>query len=736
MSDTGKSLAAEELLGRLRAIIPWLSESAEKHFFDDALLHSFKSEANNLERSIQIARDDARKLQIGIIGQVKAGKSTFLNALVFDGKQVLPKAATPMTAALTKLSYSKTPSAVVHYYSSEEWGDFEAKNREFEENLNSAYDEYKSNLRLGKNPKTIEEYEMTEFRKTQSEHLLAGRELTQMVKDSRVLEKLGLAEELEASTTDDLMECLRDYVGANGRYTPIVSYVEMRIPEEKLRDLTIIDTPGLNDPIVSRTVKTKEFLGECDVAFLLSPCSQFMDASVIELMARRLPDKGIQHLVVIGSKLDSGLLNLSGKDFKFAYQSSIQSYQKTFRENIVRAKKSAKYGNVTGVIESFAKSEPIFFSSMCFLIDKVLKGSGKFAPGSEEEHTYNNLHRLGGFDDSAMYQLSGMKKIQAALDQILAQKEELISGKNSSVLMVALRAALVTLEQITQGAAQLKRELAVEEDSPEQIKDRYDAMEGILNSSRTKIQALFERAGYEAEKSAVDIKANIGMEMGNYDAFKVEKHVKTEDHVIEHWFKPDDHYTTTDTTYIADTAQIVTNIRGYAEKCRMLANNSFSSLFNEDALKRKLIDVITAAYKQGGYTYDVDDIILPLEAVFAKISIPQLAIDHHKCVDAVNSYYPGGRAENEEVHGLHTLQVQLLTGIADDLEKQVKSSVEGIQRSMIKQSATFVDQISEKIKGRQEDLMQLLEDKERNIQKLNDFLTELKQKKAELSEAF
>lgn len=45
----------------------------------------------NLERQ-------GRLLQIGIMGQIKSGKSSFLNALLFQGRAVLPKAATPKTA--------------------------------------------------------------------------------------------------------------------------------------------------------------------------------------------------------------------------------------------------------------------------------------------------------------------------------------------------------------------------------------------------------------------------------------------------------------------------------------------------------------------------------------------------------------------------------------------------------------------------------------------------------------
>ena len=31
-----------------------------------------------------------RKLNIGVVGQVKAGKSSFLNTLLFEGKEILP----------------------------------------------------------------------------------------------------------------------------------------------------------------------------------------------------------------------------------------------------------------------------------------------------------------------------------------------------------------------------------------------------------------------------------------------------------------------------------------------------------------------------------------------------------------------------------------------------------------------------------------------------------------------
>ena len=78
----------------------------DKHqeLFDPEKLAEFKQISSALKQNVELAKQDSRKLSIGIIGAVKAGKSSFLNACIFDGKEYLPKAATPMTAALTRFT--------------------------------------------------------------------------------------------------------------------------------------------------------------------------------------------------------------------------------------------------------------------------------------------------------------------------------------------------------------------------------------------------------------------------------------------------------------------------------------------------------------------------------------------------------------------------------------------------------------------------------------------------------
>ncbi|WP_273660677.1 dynamin family protein [Pseudomonas aeruginosa] len=61
-------------------------------------------EPHQLAQACQDLQNENRLMNIGIVGRVKAGKSSLLNALVFDGEPILPKAATPMTAALTTIT--------------------------------------------------------------------------------------------------------------------------------------------------------------------------------------------------------------------------------------------------------------------------------------------------------------------------------------------------------------------------------------------------------------------------------------------------------------------------------------------------------------------------------------------------------------------------------------------------------------------------------------------------------
>lgn len=65
-----------------------------------------------------------------------------------------------------------------------------------------------------------------------------------------------------------------------------ISYVERRMPIDTLRNLTIIDSPGLNALIASHARATNSFIGKADVVFWIFSADQPISQSAYEAMGR------------------------------------------------------------------------------------------------------------------------------------------------------------------------------------------------------------------------------------------------------------------------------------------------------------------------------------------------------------------------------------------------------------------------------------------------------------------
>ena len=245
--------------------------------------------AQELKAQSEQMLEDGRLLRLGIVGQIKAGKSTLLNLLLFNGQEVLPSAATPMTGSLTHIVQSDevaTDQAQidVEYYSSEEW-----------QEIRSHADEYGKAKEAGRS--------LDGF-------LRASHELVEMAKKRG----RGIPDHTTDTQTvsmDDLNGQLRSLVGAEGNLTPFVKSVTIRCGGGGIEDLDIVDTPGLNDPIVSRIQATHKLLADCDAVLLLSYAGQFLDSTDVELLRRTLPREGIRRCVLMGSKFDSAVVDVA-----------------------------------------------------------------------------------------------------------------------------------------------------------------------------------------------------------------------------------------------------------------------------------------------------------------------------------------------------------------------------------------------------------------------------------------
>ena len=275
---------------------------------------------------------DNKVLKIGVVGQVKAGKSSFLNSLFFDGENVLPRASTPMTAGLTVLEYGENNEFSVDYYNDREWSTFEGKAREYD----NAISDFKAN-----NPKAqaLNDEEIAKQLGLPDDAKSAKELVSNCSPAARA--KVNMKADTKAfSDIRDLQDILADYVGADGRFTSVVKSLTIHLNDERLKDLRIVDTPGVNDPIQSREYRTREFLRECHGVFLLSYSGRFFDSTDVNFLSGRIGSEGIGTVVLIASKFDSVLQDVGTKfpdALADAWEDCERQLKKQFRRNLATA---------------------------------------------------------------------------------------------------------------------------------------------------------------------------------------------------------------------------------------------------------------------------------------------------------------------------------------------------------------------------------------------------------------
>lgn len=270
-----------------------------------------------LQAEIAKISNTERLMKIGIVGRVKAGKSSLLNAIVFDGKNILPKAATPMTAALTELKWGQSYGAEIEFFTPQDVENIKKEAQQYDRELESAIKAEIANaqekFREKLKSKILPEAETESKARQKVEREMSKSPLAASKDQYTRIQSCGIntadlqAKEITFDSLEILQSQLEDYVGADGRYMPLTKSVKISLPLESLQNVEIIDTPGVNDPVVSREERTRKILKECDVIFIVSPAGQFMSSEDMELMDRITQKNGIRELFVVASKVDSEL---------------------------------------------------------------------------------------------------------------------------------------------------------------------------------------------------------------------------------------------------------------------------------------------------------------------------------------------------------------------------------------------------------------------------------------------
>ncbi len=429
----------EELHQKKQNLISMVEKAKDFKWFD-------ADDKKNEQRADElIAKINQDTLTIGVIGQMKCGKSTFLNAFVFED-DVLPAATTPMTAALSEITYGEQKKVIAEFYTPNEW----------EEQKTQA-------------ARSIDGLSELEKSKVQ-----AAQEL---VEKSKKL--VGSLSQYLGQTQDDTFDNLEEYVGADGKYVSITKSVKIFYPKEYLKGVKIVDTPGFNDPIVSREERTKEFLKKADVVLMLLYAGRPFDATDRTILFENVRQCGIGKVLIGINKYDIPYANGETED-------EIKEYVKN---ELRKASRDCGDNTLTEILKS---TEPIPLSAEMALLSKL-------AENNMSKITTNESYKFAWDRHCDNFEISNWKqfKEKSHIDNLSSSVIEMISKDKEEILfkkpLNAIKAAAnKKLEDIAKELVKTEQSVVLYNTPDDELDEKKENIAKATRRLSKKIEGLSE----------------------------------------------------------------------------------------------------------------------------------------------------------------------------------------------------------------------------------------------------
>ena len=235
---------------------------AQKKALDSTLKKDFPhltAHLNTLQKLIE--KIENQHFSIGITGVLSAGKSTLLNALL--GQEILGSSTIPETASLTLLKYAKTPCAQVCFWNKQEWEDVKS--------------------------------------------IIAESELTALFENTEFCEVFAKQIQDSTQSLDISLEELPKYTSANhpSRLCNLIKQTILFTPLKFLENsVEIVDTPGLDDPIVQREEITKQYLERCDLLIHAMNAAQSATQIDMDFILQTLQSANLSRILILLTHAD------------------------------------------------------------------------------------------------------------------------------------------------------------------------------------------------------------------------------------------------------------------------------------------------------------------------------------------------------------------------------------------------------------------------------------------------
>lgn len=641
-------------------------------------------------------------LSIGVMGQIKAGKSSFLNQLLFDGLPLLPEAATPKTANLTRIRHGETPCFTAHFYSPDSWAALE---------------------RLAAS-------------EAQDLAACAARELVQHAQQehgSGIAELLShRKQELRAGDVSELLGRINDYVGAEGRFTPLVESSELALPLPELVGIEIVDTPGMNDPVVSRTDKTRAYMAQCDVVFFLSPSGRLLDESDQQLLAAQLPAKGVKRLVLVAAQFDAAILDDgfnrdSLGETETRLRQRLSDHARRNLEHLAAQREKQGFADLAALLRGIGA--PLFASNYAQALASL--PPPQWSAGHRHVHQQfadlaEDAWNGAVLDTTDWQRIGGFAALQAALGQARTDKEAILASQRAKLEEEIARRHAHLMANLRERASERMAFLQAHElaDLDAHARKTSKRMQAISDALSGYVQQQANAARAQSQRILNDIKQEAGRARQLEDRTGQESRTRSVQVSDSKWWNPfswgsshTEYYTETTTYSYLAVADALENLRHFFDDSSRRLLGLFSELIAPEALstglRRELLDVLDTRSDD----FDPRGLRTLLDSTISRVRWPQLDVVAPNPVEALAGFC-GKLRDRSEMSALRERLVQVVGDLQQLLAERLDGAVQQVCADLDALAEQLKDALTQSLAADLERLRVSLADKKRQIERL------------------
>ncbi len=579
--------------------------------------------------------------------------------------------------------------------------------------------------------------------------LVSSYDQYEKMKKSGLINTEKLDPHIQANSLQELNQKLLQFVGADGKYMPYTKAVQISLNNPNLKDLEVIDTPGVNDPIASREERTKALLKDCDVVFIVSPSNQFLTDSDMSLFDRVSNKEGLQEIYFVASQADSTVLSMSVVEKSGQHlPTALENAQKALSSqlNNIMGKLIENYPNQREIFEKAIKNGVILASGNCFSMYKDFENQASWERNQKTEEYHNALRNLKDFypdafssDDKSkesLLFLSNMGAIEERLKKAAKEKEKIISQKWQDYAQSQANNFHNLITQLSQDLEEEKKRIKNADMGA--IKKQIEAYEKLSGNIEMKFREVYEEFILHFINNI-----RVGLEEALKKAIQTAKtrsrEEEEEEHYIERvkqggawgsfkrnflWFLDDDagYDEVERTRAVIKAGAVLDYLTEMHERCESALNdsaNSFKVVFKKELYAKvfsQLREIIS------------DDLID--EVAFQKSVMAVLDSIEFKEFDYADKLPSEMRAQTGNLKGdeadafIKSVEMHV-RNFKDETKKDVKGYIQGLRETLERQN--FASDTLQKLQKDMQNLQNQVQNKEQSIAQLDAQIKALKE---------